>query len=61
MVLVGFIDNRINFTFDWFTRDNYDLIGVINTQGLGGQVGKLGNIASMKSDGVGFLSPPRTL
>lgn len=48
----GFIDNRINFTFDWFTRDNYDLIGVINTQGLGGQVGKLGNIASMKSDGV---------
>ena len=48
----GFIDNRINFTFDWFTRDNYDLIGVINTQGLGGQVEKLGNIASMKSDGV---------
>ena len=48
----GFIDNRINFTFDWYTRDNYDLIGIINTQGIGGQVQKYGNIASMKSDGV---------
>ncbi|MDE6871661.1 MAG: SusC/RagA family TonB-linked outer membrane protein [Bacteroidales bacterium] len=48
----GFVDNRINFGLDWYTRDNYDLIGVVNTQGLGGQVEKLGNIASMKSDGV---------
>ncbi len=48
----GFLDNRINFTLDWYTRDNYDLIGVINTQGIGGQVQKMGNIASMKSDGV---------
>ncbi len=48
----GFVDNRINVGFDWYTRDNYDLIGVINTQGLGGQVEKMGNIASMKSDGV---------
>lgn len=48
----GFIDNRINFTMDWYTRDNYDLIGVLNTQGIGGQVQKLGNIASMKSNGV---------
>lgn len=48
----GFADNRVNFTLDWYTRNNYDLIGVINTQGIGGQVQKLGNIASMKSDGV---------
>lgn len=48
----GFIDNRINVGFDWYTRDNYDLIGIINTQGMGGQVSKFGNIASMKSDGV---------
>ncbi|MCQ2133640.1 MAG: SusC/RagA family TonB-linked outer membrane protein [Bacteroidales bacterium] len=47
----GFIDNRINFTFDWYTRNNYDLIGVINTQGIGGQVEKMGNIATMKSGG----------
>ncbi|MCQ2144550.1 MAG: SusC/RagA family TonB-linked outer membrane protein [Bacteroidales bacterium] len=48
----GFVDNRINLTFDWYTRNNYELIGVINTQGIGGQVQKMGNIASMKSDGV---------
>ncbi|MCQ2115513.1 MAG: SusC/RagA family TonB-linked outer membrane protein [Bacteroidales bacterium] len=48
----GFFDNRINLEFDWYTRNNYDLIGVINTQGIGGQVQKMGNIASMKSDGV---------
>ena len=48
----GFVDNRINIGLDWYTRNNYDLIGVINTQGMGGQVEKLGNITSMKSDGV---------
>ncbi|MDE6448705.1 MAG: SusC/RagA family protein, partial [Muribaculaceae bacterium] len=31
---------------------NFDLIGVATTQGLGGQIQKLGNIASMKSHGV---------
>ena len=48
----GFIDNRINVEFDWYKRNNYDLIGVATTQGLGGQIQKLGNIASMKSHGV---------
>lgn len=32
---IGFLNNRINTTFDWYTRDNYDLIGIVNTQGLG--------------------------
>lgn len=48
----GFIDNRINLTADWYTRNNYDLIGIINAQGIGGQVQKFGNIASMKSGGL---------
>ena len=48
----GFIDNRINLTFDWYTRKNYDLIGIINTQGLGGEVQKYGNVAAMDSDGI---------
>ena len=48
----GFVDNRINLAVDWYKRNNYDLIGVINTQGIGGQVEKYGNIATMKSDGV---------
>ena len=47
----GFFDNRINATFDWYKRNNFDLIGVINTQGIGGQVQKFGNIASMRSNG----------
>ena len=46
---LGFFDNRINFEFDWYKRNNYDLIGIVNTQ-MGGQ--KYGNVASMKSNGV---------
>ncbi len=48
----GFIDNRINLEFDWYKRNNYDLIGVATTQGIGGQIQKFGNIASMRSHGV---------
>lgn len=49
---LGFLNNRINLSFDWYTRRNYDLIGVINTSGTGGEVSKYGNVASMKSNGV---------
>ena len=49
---LGFLNNRINFAFDWYTRRNYDLIGTINTMGIGGEVRKYGNVASMKSNGV---------
>ena len=48
-VQLGFLNNRINFEFDWYKRNNYDLIGIVNTQ-MGGQ--KYGNVASMKSRGV---------
>ncbi len=48
-IQLGFLKNRINFEFDWYKRDNYDLIGIVNTQ-MGGQ--KYGNVASMKSRGV---------
>ena len=51
---VGFIDNRINVEFDWYKRNNYDLIGPVTTQGIGGQIIKFGNIASMESSGVEF-------
>ena len=49
---LGFLDNRINFTLDAYSRRNYDLIGLVNTQGIGGEIQKLGNVASMKSSGV---------
>lgn len=48
---LGFLDNRINVTMDWYTRNNFDLIGYINTQGVGGETRKLANVASMKSHG----------
>ena len=46
---LGFLNNRINVELDWYKRNNYDLIGIVNTQ-MGGQ--KYGNVASMKSNGV---------
>lgn len=48
----GFLGNRINTAFDIYKRNNYDLIGVINTTGVGGEISKFGNIASMTSSGV---------
>ena len=49
---LGFFDNRINIEADWYKRNNFDLIGPITTQGIGGQVVKYGNVASMQSSGV---------
>ncbi|WDF69287.1 SusC/RagA family TonB-linked outer membrane protein [Sphingobacterium oryzagri] len=49
---IGLFDNRVNLEFDWFTRNNFDLIGVVNTQGLGGTISKMGNVADMKSHGA---------
>ena len=51
---IGLFDNRINIEADWYKRNNYDLIGPVTTQGIGGQVVKFGNVASMKSSGVEF-------
>ena len=51
---IGFLDNRINFAFDWYKRNNYDLIGILNTMGVGGQISKFANVASMESSGEEF-------
>lgn len=51
---IGFINNRINFSADWYSRQNYDLIGLIPTQGVGGSIYKFANVASMESHGVEF-------
>ncbi|KAA6301970.1 MAG: TonB-dependent receptor SusC [Candidatus Ordinivivax streblomastigis] len=48
---MGFLDNRISLGFDWYKRNNFDLIGPIATQGAGGQVLKLANIADMAGGG----------
>lgn len=48
----GFLRDRINVSFDWYNRNNFDLIGPINTMGLGGTTTKFGNVATMQSSGV---------
>ena len=58
---VGFLDNRINLVFDYYTRNNYDLIGDIYTQGTGGFIHKYGNVASMKSHGFEFTLSTRNI
>ena len=51
---MGFVNNRINFSVDYYTRDNFDLIGPTTTSGVGGEVIKYANVASMWSQGVEF-------
>lgn len=57
----GFIDNRINLAFDAYWRNNYDLIGYIQTQGVGGLIDKMANVATMKSNGVEFTLTTRNI
>ena len=58
---LGFLNNRINFQFDWYTRNNYDLIGPKRTTGVGGQIVKYANVASMKSHGEEFSLSTRNI
>ena len=53
-VAFGFVDNRINLEFDWYRRNNFDLIGLVQTMGVGGEVTKYANDATMRSTGVEF-------
>ena len=56
---LGFLNNRINLSFDWYKRNNYDLIGRVFTPGTGGTISKYANVASMKSHGVEFTLTTR--
>lgn len=58
---MGFLENRINLAFDWYKRNNYDLIGIVNTPGVGGQISKYANMASMRSHGVEFTLSTRNI
>ena len=49
---LGFLHNRLNMNFDIYWRNNYDLIGYTQTQGVGGYINKMANVATMKSHGV---------
>ncbi len=58
---IGFLNNRINLVADWYRRNNYDLIGIINTMGVGGQITKYANVASMRSHGIEFTLSTRNI
>lgn len=45
-------DGRLAIGADWYQRNNFDLIGPTNTQGIGGEITKYGNVAEMKSSGL---------
>lgn len=49
---LGFLNNRINASADIYFRNNFDLIGITYTQGVGGVSMKYANVASMKSHGA---------
>jgi TonB-linked SusC/RagA family outer membrane protein len=48
---LSFFNNRVNITADWYQRDIFDLLGVINTSGIGGENKKVANYGEMKSHG----------
>jgi TonB-linked SusC/RagA family outer membrane protein len=48
---LGFLENRINLSMDWYRRDNFDLIGELATMGVGGEIDKYANAAAMSSNG----------
>ena len=45
-------NNRLGITLDYYTRKNFDEIGPMITAGLGGQIIRAANVASMNSNGV---------
>ena len=58
---LGFLNNRINFSFDWYTRNNYDLIGPKRTTGVEGSILNYANVASMRSHGEEFTLSTRNI
>jgi hypothetical protein len=55
------LKNRINLETDFYVRRNFDLIGLIYTQGAGGQIAKYANVASMQSHGVELTISTRNI
>lgn len=57
----GLFESDVTGTIDVYTRNSYDLIGLIQTSGVGGNAYKSGNYADMKSQGVEFSINTRNL
>ncbi|XOV92478.1 MAG: SusC/RagA family TonB-linked outer membrane protein [Bacteroidota bacterium] len=48
---VSLFDGKINTSMDYYKRKSFDLIGAVQTSGVGGQGLKIGNFADMAADG----------
>ncbi|MFQ7039804.1 MAG: SusC/RagA family TonB-linked outer membrane protein [Barnesiella sp.] len=60
-VSLGFLNNRINFDADVYSRKNFDLIGLQRTEGAGGEIAKMANVASMNTHGYEFTLSTRNI
>lgn len=49
---IGFFKERLGFAFDYYRRNSFDLIGLIRTSGVSGQVNQFANYANLKANGV---------
>jgi hypothetical protein len=49
---IGFVNSRLNITTDVYWKNGFDLLGNINTSGIGGQQIKDGNYDTLYSHGV---------
>jgi TonB-linked SusC/RagA family outer membrane protein len=48
---VSLFDNRVSSSLNYYRRNAFDLIGVVQTSGVGGQGLKTGNFADMEANG----------
>jgi len=51
---IGFINERLIVTADYYRRKSFDLVGLVRTSGIGGEVYQYANYADMRSHGVDF-------
>jgi len=49
-----FFKNKVNFSVDVYNRSIHDLLGSLNTSGIGGEFTKTANYAEMSSKGIEF-------
>jgi TonB-linked SusC/RagA family outer membrane protein len=49
---LGLFNNRLNLTVDAYNRNSFDLISLIKTGGIGGEVYKAANYADLESHGI---------
>ena len=52
---LGLFNNRLTLTVDAYNRNSFDLISLIKTGGIGGEVYKAANYADMESHGIELM------